>query len=1307
MRPLSYYLLILCLSFSMSSIAQEIVPTGAGSYASFPPEIVWDEGDYFAKSYRELDSLYPFYLHERMQGLPVASNEWFSNTIFEQYTGELWVYPQMVEADRSGVSIAFQTGFTSNNERSVNIDTEAYLTVSGTVEPDASSGNQIILDFEDGGYPSDWTATGEFLTNGPRTIDEHNHSGTPANYMGEYYFDSYFTGNQNMGTLVSPDILVAHNYLHFLVAGGNTDNAGVRLIVADTIAYEAKGKNSITFEWVSWDLSPFNGQNVRVEIVDETTAGWGWIGCDHFVLSNDEDPGNGFTDVFWPESALAYDWTEISFAFSLEDNSERGILASMIHGVPFTYLDINELDPYITLSNTPTQLYDLSGNAIASIPTIAAGFVMEIDGFLFGLHCPANTSFSLEDKELNITFDETVDEPYIVVSNIPNISLISTYNIASRNKIVGSEFSCDMTAGKIETSFNIATKNYDTGVEGQNTIMAFLPHQWRNTIPDFSYLNDANYISLLGDMKAAQGTSFTLEYDFGGMSPFMPKPMDMSSEQMERLMAIIQERADISAGFNGNTYAKGLGEESNMMLMARELEHPAYSTLKENLKTELIDWLTFSEEEKTEKSYYFAEYPDYGAIIGFPPGYGSQGFNDLHFHNGYFIIGAARLMLVDEDFKENYGPMVKLIARSYASWLRYGEDEMKLPYLRNFDPYLGHSFAGGTGDGGGNNQESTSEALNSWFGIYALGVALNDQEILKMGATGFMLEGKSADAYWFDRYNDLPEEYPCDYVGVLRTNNVSMSTFFSGDPAWAFGIQFVPGDHFYNYVYSGDSAHYSEILANMIDDRNTMEYTLADDPNIYNFSETYDIYENVKEMGAYLGGYVLNSMQYYAPNSVIDMQDSLYINEGGEWQTHVNCATNYYVSGANCTYGRPAVGYYTDSPSSAVFKDADGTLVYILYNHNDEAKDINIYDASGAIIETINVTAGGMYNSKDQHPAPSIQFELISEGDIYIQNDDREITLSVSDKDNNVVSVELFINDSLVNTFTEAPYTYAWTPIQTGLATLKAKVVDADNQMDADTVTVEVIANNQSPFNGTAFFVPGTVIPAVEWDLGGELIAYEDEDEGNNGAGVRQDENVDTEGGSGLNGNTGWVRDGEWLEYTINVDSTCDYDITVNYASAYGGANFNLLFNDALKAEFQKPDATSSWADYQDYVVKRLALEAGEQVMRIAFVSGGANLKSFTFAVNTDTVTKLEDNKSITQAKVSPNPSSDVFNITMGDEAYNTMQVLTIKGTAILNKEIAPTNSAISVDLSSYHQGIYFLVLKNENQQQIIKLIKE
>ncbi|MDA3852965.1 MAG: glycosyl hydrolase [Bacteroidales bacterium] len=1302
MKPIKAFLLYSLFTLSFVTIAQIPVPVGAGSYASYPPDSVIDEGSYFAKSYRQLHDGYPFYLHERMQNQPVATNEWFSHAIFSQYTGELWVYPQMIEGHSQGITVSAITGFETGGTRAVNTKYEASLTLSGIVDIVDDGTTKVMANFENGSFPNTWELTGDFLNYNPRTLEEHNHSGTPENYLGDYYFDSFFTGDANMGTASSPFFTVENDYLHFMIAGGNGEGAEIRLLSQDSVVFRAKANNSMTFAWVTWDLSSLQGQQVKIVIADETPAGWGFIACDNFVLSNKEKVGSSFSSSFWPEDAKAYDWSETGFTFSLFDDQERGMLASVVHGVPFTYIDITDVKPIINTSQNPSAVYDATGQVITSFPYTGSTLILEINNELFGLHAPANTQFSLDESKVTIVYTEAATHPYLVISNIPKTSLIATYDDLARNKITNSEFQwdVDMSIGKIKTTFKLETENYDSGAKEGASIMSFIPHQWRNTTTNFSYIEDANYISVYGDMKSGTGNAFTFAYDFGGMPPFMPKPLNFTAEQEERMNALITERAAVSEGFNGNTYAKGLGEESTIMLMARELGHQAYSTLKENLKTELIDWFTFDQEESTEKSYYFAEYPDYGAIIGFPPGYGSQGFNDLHFHNGYFIIGAARLMMVDPEFKAQYGEMAKLVARSYASWLRYGEkDNVKLPLMRNFDPYFGHSFAGGTGDGGGNNQESTSEALNSWFGIYALGVALNDQEILEMGATGFMLEGKTADLYWMNKYDDIPEEYPCDYVGILRTSNLAMATYFSGDPAWAFGIQFVPSDHYYNYVYDGDSAHYQAILESMIQDRITMDegyFTHA------------DIYDNIVNLGAYLGGYVLNFMQTYSPKTVANMLDSLYINEGGEWTTHVNVATNYYVANANLTYGHPARGYYTSSATSSVFRDRAGELVYVLYNGTEQGQDIVIYNDEKRAIDTITVAAGAMYNSKETTPAPSIHFYNIEDEDIFIQYAASPLKINVSDKDKNITSVELYMENELVENFITEPYTYEWTPGTTGTITLIAKVSDANGQSDADTVNVVIIENNQAPYNETAFTVPATIIPAVEWDRGGELIAYEDKDDGNSGAGVRLDENVDTEGGNGLSGNIGWVRKGEWLEYSINVAEAKNYDVVVNYTSAYGGAKFYLSF-DGIKTASESPTQTQSWADYQDYVVQRIPLEAGEQVMRIYFEEDGMNLKSFSFKVNTDTVISSSVERQSRAATVSPNPCFNTLNLEWGDEQFHRVHILSISGTVIYNKDIdfKTYNSNLKIDMSSYYSGIYFIVLSNNDKQAIYKILKQ
>jgi endoglucanase Acf2 len=71
--------------------------------------------------------------------------------------------------------------------------------------------------------------------------------------------------------------------------------------------------------------------------------------------------------------------------------------------------------------------------------------------------------------------------------------------------------------------------------------------------------------------------------------------------------------------------------------------------------------------------------------------------------------------MLDSEFLSTYGEMLKLVTKQYANWER---NDTFLPYLRTFDPWIGHSYAGGTSSGGGNNQESTSEAMQSWVGMF-------------------------------------------------------------------------------------------------------------------------------------------------------------------------------------------------------------------------------------------------------------------------------------------------------------------------------------------------------------------------------------------------------------------------------------------------------------------------------------------------------------------------------------------------------------------------------------------------------------
>ena len=102
------------------------------------------------------------------------------------------------------------------------------------------------------------------------------------------------------------------------------------------------------------------------------------------------------------------------------------------------------------------------------------------------------------------------------------------------------------------------------------------------------------------------------------------------------------------------------------------------------------------------------------------------------------MFGAAVLATYDKEFYNEYKDMVEILVRDYAC--PDDNDELFCKF-RAFDQYSGHSWAGGYADSdSGNNQESASEALFSWVGMYLWGEATQNTKYIDAGAYGFTTE---------------------------------------------------------------------------------------------------------------------------------------------------------------------------------------------------------------------------------------------------------------------------------------------------------------------------------------------------------------------------------------------------------------------------------------------------------------------------------------------------------------------------------------------------------------------------------------
>ncbi len=234
-----------------------------------------------------------------------------------------------------------------------------------------------------------------------------------------------------------------------------------------------------------------------------------------------------------------------------------------------------------------------------------------------------------------------------------------------------------------------------------------------------------------------------------------------------------------------------------------------------------------------------------------------------------------------------------------------------------------------------------------------------------------------------------------------------------------------------------------------------------------------------------------------------------------------------------------------------------------------------------------------------------------------------KIDATAYDSDGSVSLVEFYANNEKIGEDNTSPYSINWIPSSANTYTLKTKATDNENATNTSlgvnvNVVVEII-QNPYPDENLPHSIPGEVL-AVNYDDGGEGIAYHDTDETNLGVGgIRTNEGVDTEGGDGQ-GNVGYVVSGEWLEYTVNVSSEATYSLVLRFASAVGGGIFHLEFDGVDKTGPINVGSTGNWDSYQELTVEGIQLEAGKQVMRMAIDNGDFNFSKFTFEGGSEVV---------------------------------------------------------------------------------------
>ena len=174
-----------------------------------------------------------------------------------------------------------------------------------------------------------------------------------------------------------------------------------------------------------------------------------------------------------------------------------------------------------------------------------------------------------------------------------------------------------------------------------------------------------------------------------------------------------------------------------------------------------------------------------------------------------------------------------------------------------------------------------------------------------------------------------------------------------------------------------------------------------------------------------------------------------------------------------------------------------------------------------------------------------------------------------------------------------------------------------------------------SSWNSEPASVPGRIL-LVEYDKGGEGIAYHDKDELNKGVysksgdgdnlGFRKGEGVDTKhckeydfhvNGEPMNRDIlyiGWNVPGEWRRYTIKVAEDAYYTIHGTFSMALDGPAFELQFSDGTKSGAINIPSTGhyhKWAFHKN--LGKIYLSKGEKVMTLKVLGKGMNFHDMHF----------------------------------------------------------------------------------------------
>jgi endoglucanase Acf2 len=611
--------------------------------------------------------------------------------------------------------------------------------------------------------------------------------------------------------------------------------------------------------------------------------------------------------------------------------------ATFVHGSPYVYVKAHQGGLVVRTLRTDggeKGTFYNQGNSLGVWTSVAGNhnnFLVTGEGnTTFGNIAGNEITVSNATNELTLTWlPQTAGTPTDVLTGF--------FEARARDVVAAVEI--DYAVDRSTNEVTVSHAYVDSQGAAIETIVGLHPLHWKNSAqPTSAY----TVRSARGTIKFSQTDSFDYQLPSVGVLPALPS-IDGTFDQatLEGLVSGFVSQGPAAWNDRTDTYwaGKNYGKVAELIAIADSIGMDAEATqLLDWLKSELADWFTAETNGSLDVVKYFVYDDEWNTLLGLEESFAShQQLNDHHFHYGYFVRAAAEICRMDAAWcgADQYGPMIELLIRDYAA----DADDPMFPYLRNFDPANGFSWASGPANfARGNNNESTSEAANAYGAIVLYGLITGRDDLVEKG---MYLHASTAAAYWqywnnIDGYNNAgadADNFPPGYnritTSIIWGDGAAFATWFSGAFAHILGIQGLPSNPLILHV--GQYADYmvDYVTLGLSESSNIRPSGLPAD-------QWRDLWWNLWAMtdaDAAIADY----------DTVAD-----YVPEAGETRAHTYHWIHTFQRLGHLMTGTGALT--ADYPAALAF-DNNGVTSYVVYNFTAQAWVVSFSD--GQIVNAV------------------------------------------------------------------------------------------------------------------------------------------------------------------------------------------------------------------------------------------------------------------------------------------------------------------------------------------------------------------